>query len=311
VPFNPELGLFRIYGDIRCQPSPDFRDYPTVHMPDPWTSLTVEQMERALREYGTAAARQITATGAKVRIWDLGNEIEFGVAGVAVRPMAGSCEDTEGKNWYRAPDAVDAAIGKMTFLELMRMPESARIAWLERHLWPHEARLLAAVAAGIRTVDAKARFSTHVSGVSSTLPALAGAFFRAMKKGGFAVDELGASYYPTSSAVPKDRLRAFQEMVQALAREFGKPVFVAEFGYPAARMSGVFSWNEAVAGYPQTVEGQAAFVRDLVVWGKREKLLSGIRPWAPDLAMPGWAPMAWFERHGGVATARAAIDALR
>src|SRR5215469_17936145 len=39
LPFNPELGLFNIYGDVRCQPSPDFGEYPEVKVPGPWTSL--------------------------------------------------------------------------------------------------------------------------------------------------------------------------------------------------------------------------------------------------------------------------------
>ena len=88
------------------------------------------------------------------------------------------------------------------------------------------------------------------------------------------------------------------------------PVFVAEFGYPAATMRGVFSWNDAAPGYPLTADGQALFVRDLVAWGTREGVLSGIRPWAPDLAMPGWAPMALFSRQGSLVTARPALDAF-
>jgi hypothetical protein len=87
-------------------------------------------------------------------------------------------------------------------------------------------------------------------------------------------------------------------------------VFIAELGYPAAQMSGVFNWNAAVAGYPQTAEGQAQFLHDLASWGLRERVLSGIRPWAPDLAMPGWAPMALFERQGRNLVARPALDAL-
>jgi len=75
-------------------------------------------------------------------------------------------------------------------------------------------------------------------------------------------------------------------------------------------MSGVFVWNDPVAGYPQTADGQALFIHDLVAWGKSEGVLSGIRPWAPDLAVPGWAPMALFQRNGKQATARPALDAF-
>ena len=312
LPFNPELGLFNIYGDIRCQPPPDFTDYPAIKLPGVWTSLTLDQMTAALRAYGSAAARQILATGARVRIWDLGNEVELGVAGVAVQPAPGSCDDTAGgPGWYRAPDKVDPAIGQMTFQNVMQMPERERIAWLVAHVWPHEAKLLAAVAGGIRSVDPNARFSTHLSGIAATQPAVTIAFFKAMAAGGFAADELGLSYYPTSSQFPRDRLQAFKDTAVSMQRGLGRRVFIAELGYPAATMTGVFNWNAAVAGYSQTPEGQAQFLRDLVAWGAREKVLSGVRPWAPDLAMPGWAPMALFQRDGRIATARPALDALR
>jgi hypothetical protein len=33
LPLNPELGLFNIYGDVRCQPPPDFTDYPEIKIP--------------------------------------------------------------------------------------------------------------------------------------------------------------------------------------------------------------------------------------------------------------------------------------
>ena len=52
LPFNPELGLFKTYGDVRCQPSPDFGDYPDIKVPGAWTSLTLAQMTAILRQYG-------------------------------------------------------------------------------------------------------------------------------------------------------------------------------------------------------------------------------------------------------------------
>jgi hypothetical protein len=310
LPFNPELGLFDSYGDIRCQPPPDFSDY-AIALPGPWASLTIDQMTTALRAYGAAAAKQIAATGAEVGIWDLGNEVEYGVAGVAVRPMPGGCDTSAGATGeYHAPDAVSRAIGQMSADMLPRMDATHRIEWLEKYLWPSEARVFAAVADGIRSVDPRARFSTHVSGISATQPEFTAAFFSAMRDGGFVVDEAGVSYYPTSSRMPADRLKAFKDMAVAVKRAIGRPVFIAEFGYPTATMSGAFAWNDAVPGYPLSPDGQAKFVRDLVAWGRAEGTLSGIRPWAPDLAIPGWAPMALFERDGPTVIARPALDAF-
>jgi len=74
-------------------------------------------------------------------------------------------------------------------------------------------------------------------------------------------------------------------------------------------MQGVFNWNDAVAGYPLSPRGQADFIRDLVAWGVHTGLLSGIRPWAPDLAGHGWGPMSMFGRNGKIAVARPALGA--
>ena len=154
-----------------------------------------------------------------MRMWDIGNEVEFGIAGVAVRPLPGGCDNTEsGPVWYRPPDAIDPTIGLTSVAELMGIAEARRITWLETHLWPHEARMIGAVADGVRLIDPQARFSTHVSGITSVIPAQAVAFYKAMNGGGFQPDELGVSYYPSSSATPKDRLQAFKDTATALHR---------------------------------------------------------------------------------------------
>jgi hypothetical protein len=94
-------------------------------------------------------------------------------------------------------------------------------------------------------------------------------------------------------------------------REFGRPVFIAEYGYPSGTMRGAFAWNIPEEGFPLTPAGQAAFTRELVGWGLETGILSGIRPWAPDLPRPGWEPMSFFEIRGKTATAKPALSAIR
>ena len=102
LPLNPELGLFGIYGDIGCQPPPDFHEYRELKASGPWTSLTIDEMLPILRSYGAIVAHSLLATGVRVRIWDIGNEVEFGAAGVAPRPLSAGCDDTAGgPGWYR------------------------------------------------------------------------------------------------------------------------------------------------------------------------------------------------------------------
>jgi hypothetical protein len=72
LPFNPELGLWAVYGDAEGQSAPDFSDYPSIRLRARWDLLTLAEMTNALRHYGTLVARQILATGARVNYWDLG-----------------------------------------------------------------------------------------------------------------------------------------------------------------------------------------------------------------------------------------------
>jgi hypothetical protein len=88
-------------------------------------------------------------------------------------------------------------------------------------------------------------------------------------------------------------------------------VFVAEVGYPAAKMTvGAFTdWNHAAEGYPLTARGQADFYRELAAWAVGAGV-SGLRPWAPEAVIPGWGPFALFSVAGKTATASPALRAL-
>jgi hypothetical protein len=101
--------------------------------------------------------------------------------------------------------------------------------------------------------------------------------------------------------------------VTAVHTQLARPVFIAEFGYPPGTVrEGAFStWNYALSQYPLTPRGQADLLRDLVAWSS-EAGVSGIRPWAPDLAMPasGWVPFALFGPQGNTASARPGLRAI-
>lgn len=301
MPLNPELGLWAVYGDITDQPAPDFSDYPSIRLPGPWSSLTIAQMQSALRQYGALVARQIMSTGVRVNYWDLGNEVEWGVAGVAVRSFRTTV--------YSPPDAVDPAIGQMTAVQLLGMSEADRVAWLQEHLWPHVGRLLAAVAQGVRSVDRAARFSTHLANIAVQDATFPIAFWEVMHQAGYRPDQFGTSLYPTNGD-PGDRRAVFLDIAGALQRRFGRKSFFAEFGYPSGVMGSPFPWNNTQAGYPQTPDGQYRYLRDLVTQSLETRAVSGIRPWGPDycLASGGWAPMSLFTEDG---TAKPALSAIQ
>lgn len=307
LPFNPELGLWGTYGDSGLQPPPDFRDYPQLNASRSWTTLDLGQMLPILRRYGTQVARQILATGVRVRIWDIGNEVDYGLAGVAIPPRPHEGDAENGPDWYRAPNAVDPAIGTMTHARLQELASAERIAWLRAHVWPNVGRMLEAVADGIRTVDPSARFSTHIA--NSTDPAFSVAFYRTVADAGFAPDEIGFSYYPTwgRNTWPK-----FQATVRAIHREFHRPVFIAEYAFPAGLIGGYYSkWNIPQPGFPLDDAGQAGFLQRLTRWGHQTGMLSGIRPWAADLCGGDWGAMSFFRLQGKTAVARPALDAMQ
>lgn len=304
LPFNPELGLWAHYGDISCEPGPDFSEYPEIPLPGAWATLTVSQMASALHDYGASVAAEILATGVTVDFWDLGNEVDLGTAGVAPQGIQGNCSTP-----YVAPDAIDPEIGKQNVLDLLLLPEDQRIAWLGAHVWPHEAKLLAAVADGIRSVDPKARFATHMS--QSLSPTFALAFYKAMADGGFAPDRIGFSYYPTATDFP-DRAKRFRDTVIAVQDHFGRPVFIAEVAYPAGPTpEGPYAtWTTPIPKYPVSEDGQAAFLRDLTSWAVASGA-AGIRPWGPELFVPGWKGFALFDADKGTpAPARKGLAAF-
>lgn len=307
MPFNPELGLFAGYGDgATYQEPPDFTDYPSIRLPGRWTSLTLDQMIGPLREYGALVARQILDTGVRVNFWDLGNEVENGIAGVAVRPLFPTTS-------YEAPNAVDPAIGLMSVPTLVAMPEDQRIAWCEAHLWPYVGRLLGAAAEGIRSVDPHARFSTHISHFGHRTPNVQVAFWQAVKAVGYLPDQLGTSYYPTAGKTTfgaPDMFEFFKQTATALGERFDRQLFIAEYGYPSSLMQPPYPFNDPVPGYPQTEAGQHDFTRDLVAWGTASGHLAGIRPWAPDFCTSEWQPMSWFTPAANTTSAKPALHAI-
>jgi hypothetical protein len=282
--FNPEIGLFCHYGDLPRQPPPDFSEWPEIGLDRPWGELTLEEMTTAVRLYTSRCADAIVDTGARVTAWDLGNEPDYGVAGIAPRPRANPPADLvdRGREWYDPPDRIDTAIAAMSVTDLEAMPEPERISWLRAHIWPYEAAILAAAAEGIRAVVPAARIATHLSNDAAVSPALSVAFWTTMWDGGYRPDILGYSFYPSAGPVAGvDRFTAFRTTVDEVRTAFDRPVFLSEYGYPAFADGIYEGWNHALPGYPLTEQGQAELLYDLTIWGL-DNGLCGIRPWLPD-----------------------------
>ena len=318
VSLNPELLLCANYGDESGQPEPDFSDYPEIEISKPWGELSIHEICDALRAYGKIKSRILLDTGARINFWDIGNEVDCGMAGVALPPMN---PRLGGGLWrYKAPDGVDPEIGKMSTQRFFAMDAKTQADWGKQHLWNYVGKMLAAVAEGIRENDPTARFATHLGGLAVQRAEVLIGFYEAIQAEGFEFDDLGTSFYPTAypyfmteEELQTTRLDAYKHTAVKAYQRLGKPLYIAEYAYAAAPI--IFagkSWANPVPSYPIGEESQYRFLRDLMDWGLSTGTLSGIRPWAPDFVSSGWESMAMFGSPvAGIATARASLGAMR
>ena len=236
-------------------------------------------------------AGRILDTGATVKVWNIGNEANYGFAGVSVGLKT----------------AVNPALAKVPSWMTYMLPIFAT-DWLANNVRKYNAKQMQAVADGIRDAYADRgrssrglQFSTHIASVVSTVSG-AVKYYRTLQKNGFDVSVAGISFYPSAPALYLNKITMFKKMVERINQETGLRVFVAEYSYPSGKASGPYAgWSQTVKGYPHTEKGQATLYHDLVTWGKSHGL-AGIRYWAPDYR--GWGTMSMFDYGKYGATAK-------
>lgn len=295
MPVNPELMCVGTYMDMSKQDTVDFTDYPEIVLSRSWEECSLDEMCAALEQYGMLAARDILATGCRVNVWDIGNETNFGFAGVSVGRKT----------------AVNPKLEKAKPMWIYPRPHLGA-GWLAKNVWPYNARMMVAVATGIRRVDPKAKVSVHIAtAIADTHYVVK--YYKTLMENGFRPDEAGISFYPSTPGIWFDQLKRFKEIVSAVFRNCGLKTFVAEYAYPSSPMTaGEFkSWNRKTKGYGHSEADQSRLLQDLISWGK-ENGLSGIRPFAPDLN-GHWEPMSLFNFDPGkkIATAKKALMDLK
>ena len=297
IPINPEVMCAYIYMDMDGTQAPRFykSDYPELYATNPtwarilkngeakWEELSLEDICTVLEIYGEFVGDSILATGATVNDWNLGNEANFGFAGIGIG----------------MPNSFDKKLAKAGPMKRY-MSSLFGLAWLKNHVWKYEAQTLAAVQRGIRKSYAKAgkdaskvKFSTHIATVVTT-PRACASFFNYMTGHGYDMQTAGISYYPSAPSMSFNRKKLLTKTVTRINKKCDLPVFIGEFSYPSENMVGPFAgWNKQLKGYSKTQQGQADIYRDVIAWGKDNGLI-GIRYWAPDY-QGEWYPMSMFE----------------
>ena len=294
IPINPEIMCAYTYMDMdRVQP-PRFDEYPEIFALQngkDWSELSLDEVCAVLEAYGEFVADSILATGCTVNNWNLGNEANFGFAGIGMGVKT----------------AIDAKLGKASAMKRY-MASLFATWWLKKHVWNYNVKEFAAVKAGILKAYAKAgidaskvKFSTHIATVVFT-PRTSASYFRYMKKHGYAMETAGISYYPSAPAMSFNKKKLLTKTITKINKKCGTPIFIGEFSYPSGKMEGPFAgWNKKLKGYEKDQQGQANIYRDVMNWGKTHGM-AGIRYWAPDYE--GWYAMSMFEFSNKKGTAK-------
>lgn len=294
IPINPEIMCAYTYMDMDRVQKPRFEEYPEIYALQngkEWSELSLDEICVVLEAYGEFVADAILATGCTVNNWNLGNEANFGFAGVGM--------GTE--------TAVDAKLGKASAMKRY-MASVFSTWWLKKHVWAYNVKEFAAIKSGIlkayekRNLDAShVKFSTHIATVVFTVRCSA-SYFQYMAKHGYAVETAGISYYPSAPAMSFNKKKLLTKTITRINKKCGVPVFIGEFSYPSGKMDGPFaSWNKKLKGYEKDQQGQANIYRDVIAWGKTHGM-AGIRYWAPDYE--GWYSMSMFNFSNKKGTAK-------
>jgi len=264
------------------------------NIPPEWRGLTDQELEKALEEYGAFIAEYFAGQGLHIDLYTIGNEIELGILNTV---PGGDCVPSW--VWNKAHPYYD-------------------VSYVEKEIWPREARLLKAVIRGIRTVDPEAKIALHADSLGRSPQALlTRSFFKAMTRYGVPFDFASITYpdvsakpffeAPAKTASPYYRTYEFERTISEL-NALGKKVIIGEFLYPHSPI-GVSA--EPDPGYPYTPEGQAKWVRDFLAAMSRFPGVFAVFYWAPDW-FPGVSGGRWpfHESSGLFLTATKPLPAL-
>jgi len=228
--------------------SADWADLYKQPAPAPWRDMSVVERAEAVRDYSRDTARHFKDIGVATGLYEIGNEIDYGICGV----FAGEGADRDNPSW------------------------------MKENVWEDTAAIVKAGQAGIMDIDPKARFIIHLAHWWD--PDFCVAYFQDMLASGVQIDYLGLSYFPTSGAGLDNTLSCFGKTVRRITETIERPLLVAEYAYPSSPdISGQFStWTAPVPGYPLSPAGQADWLRDFIGLCHAQSGIAGAFYWSPE-----------------------------
>jgi arabinogalactan endo-1,4-beta-galactosidase len=252
--------------------SEGWADFEKQPAPAVWADLPYEDKVATIEAYAARVTQHLVNAGVKVDLFEIGNEIDFGV-----------CGEFE-EEW----------------------PKRVSIDYMRARVWPRMAPILAAAQRGVRRVKPDARFVLHLTRWDE--PAYDLAFWQTMQAQGVTVDLAGLSYFPSSNG---GTIPALLANAHTIHEALDRPVLLCETAYPSEpAFPGQFAtWNQPVAQYPLDEAGQAAWLRDLLRATRASDDIAGAYYWSPEWLGSGmWDAFALFRADG---TAKPALRSLR
>jgi len=226
--------------------------------PAEWAGLSVTDTATVLETYTYSTTRYFLDRGLDIELYDLGNEIEWGI--LNFRP---------GERIV-LPPGVDVT----TNMDYMR-----------NNVWNIEAILLRSAILGVKRADPDAKIVLHIAGLGiSPGDLFVKSFFQTMVDEDVEFDYAGLSHpYPLAGwSLPKYSTRCWfqrmQETIDYLA-SLGKKVILSEAGYPhdTAGIEG-----EPMEDFPYTPTGQAAWIRDQLLFSSNSENVMGFFYFYPE-----------------------------
>lgn len=255
--------------------SEEWSDMVKQPAPAAWRKLDDAEKLKTIEAYAERTAKQLADAGLEIDLWEIGNEIDFGICGVFE------------EEW----------------------PKRVSTEYMSQRIWSRMVPIIRAAQAGVLKVRPQAKFILHLAQFAN--PDWCIAFWKTMLAAQVRVDYAGLSYFPTSPADPAQRqLATMQKTIAAIHAAIDRPVLICESAYPSrAKFDGQFAdWNKPVEGYTLDEAGQAKWFGDFLKAMRATPACAGVFVWSPEWYGPGlWEPFAWFDTDG---KARPVIRAL-
>lgn len=241
--------------------------------------LTISQKENIIKEYSKNVVNYFQSQGAIVKLYEIGNEVDCGIAGI-----------------FHLTDNID---------------------YLKQYIWPNETRIIKAAISGIKTSDLNALVQTHIAVWNNVDWAYS--FFKFIKDNGVNLDYAAFSYYPTEindtildkfSASVLQNIGWLLKTTDNVSQELGVPIIISEYAYPSDTINPsdfssllfpvhglqtIPAWLSATCpkcritpDYPFTPQGQKNWVHDFHQTVYNEPNIAGSFYLCPECADEYW-----------------------